>query len=149
MTALAEPATPHAVATPPRPERRNGRLALLVLLGATAVLYLYGLGASGWANSFYSAAVQAATKSWTAVLAGSAIGFGFLAKMFQAFLIVPAIALVYLIAAPTPLRRRIGQTLLGGLAMVVAGGWWVALVALWPAGSRPYIGGSQTNSVLE
>ncbi|HEY3607433.1 MAG TPA: glycosyltransferase family 39 protein [Pseudonocardiaceae bacterium] len=264
MTALAAPATPHAVATPPRPERGHRRLALFVLLGATAVLYLYGLGASGWANSFYSAAVQAATKSWTAmlfgssdaanaitvdkppaalwvmdvsarifgvnawsilvpqalegvaavgflyatvrrcasagagllagavlaltpvaalmfrfdnpdallvlllvlaayatvraleragtwwlVLAGSAIGFGFLAKMFQAFLVVPAIALVYLIAAPTPLRRRIGQVLLGGLAMVVAGGWWVALVALWPAGSRPYIGGSQHNSVLE
>src|SRR5882724_10731992 len=71
MTALAEPATPHAIATPPRPERRNGRLALFVLLGATAVLYLYGLGASGWANSFYSAAVQAATKSWTAFLFGS------------------------------------------------------------------------------
>src|ERR1700716_4197772 len=71
MTALAEPATPHAVATPPRPESRNGRLALLVLLGATAVLYLYGLGASGWANSFYSAAVQAGTNSWKAFFFGS------------------------------------------------------------------------------
>jgi 4-amino-4-deoxy-L-arabinose transferase-like glycosyltransferase len=33
--------------------------------------------------------------------------------------------------------------------MLVAGGWWVALVELWPASSRPYIGGSQHNSVLE
>ncbi len=31
----------------------------------------------------------------------------------------------------------------------LAGGWWVAVVELWPAGSRPYIGGSQTNSVVE
>jgi 4-amino-4-deoxy-L-arabinose transferase-like glycosyltransferase len=33
--------------------------------------------------------------------------------------------------------------------MIVSAGWWVAIVALWPAGSRPYIGGSQTNSILE
>lgn len=33
--------------------------------------------------------------------------------------------------------------------MVVAGGWWVAIVELWPASSRPYIGGSQNNSFLE
>jgi 4-amino-4-deoxy-L-arabinose transferase-like glycosyltransferase len=33
--------------------------------------------------------------------------------------------------------------------MVVAAGWWVATVELWPASSRPYIGGSQNNSVLE
>ncbi len=33
--------------------------------------------------------------------------------------------------------------------MVVAGGWWVALVELVPAADRPWIGGSQTNSFLE
>ena len=33
--------------------------------------------------------------------------------------------------------------------MVLAGGWWVAIVSLWPADSRPYIGGSQDNSILE
>ena len=47
------------------------RPALLSLLGATAVLYLWGLGASGWANSFYSAAVQAGTHSWKAFFFGS------------------------------------------------------------------------------
>ena len=30
-----------------------------------------------------------------------------------------------------------------------AAGWWVAIVELWPASSRPYIGGSENNSVLE
>ena len=39
--------------------------------------------------------------------------------------------------------------LAGGAALVVAAGWWVALVELWPAGSRPYIGGSTDNSVLQ
>src|SRR5438105_14389527 len=47
------------------------RPALLVLLALTAVLYLWDLGASGWANSFYSAAVQAGSKSWKAAFFGS------------------------------------------------------------------------------
>ena len=33
-----------------------------------------------------------------------------------------------------------------GLSMVVAAGWWVAILVLMPASSRPYIGGSQNNS---
>src|SRR5713226_3267735 len=68
MTVLAEPAVRAPAAASPR---RPRPVALPVLLVGTAVLYLYGLGASGWANSFYSAAVQAATKSWTALLFGS------------------------------------------------------------------------------
>jgi hypothetical protein len=46
------------------------RPALLTLLGATALLYLWDLGASGWSNAFYSAAVQAGTKSWNAFFFG-------------------------------------------------------------------------------
>ena len=46
-------------------------LSLVGLLAATAALYLWSLGASGWANGFYSAAVLAATKSWKAFLFGS------------------------------------------------------------------------------
>src|SRR5579864_932005 len=53
------------------PDPRWTRPALIVLLAATAGLYLWGLGASGWANSFYSAAVQAGTKSWKAFFFGS------------------------------------------------------------------------------
>jgi 4-amino-4-deoxy-L-arabinose transferase-like glycosyltransferase len=239
------------------------RPALLSLLGATALLYLIDLAASGWGNSFYSAAVQAGTKSWKAfffgsfdssnfitvdkspaalwpmeisarifgvnswsilapqalegvasvgllylavrrrfspaagllagavlaltpvaalmfrfnnpdalltllliasayaltralehagwrwlVLVGALIGFGFLAKMLQAFLVVPGFALIYLVVAPTTIWRRVAHLLAGAAAMVLAGGWWVATVALWPAASRPYIGGSQDNSIL-
>ncbi len=47
------------------------RWALAVLLGATAALYLWGLGESGWANSFYSAAAQAGSVSWKAFFFGS------------------------------------------------------------------------------
>ena len=39
------------------------------------------------------------------------VGFGFLTKMLQALLVVPAFALAYLLAAPTAVRRRIVQLL--------------------------------------
>lgn len=239
------------------------RPALLALLAATVVLYLWGLGASGWANAFYSAAVQAGSQSWKAfffgssdagnfitvdkppaslwpmalsvrlfglsswsilapqalmgaatvgalyatvrrrfsplggLLAGAALaltpvaalmfrfnnpdallvllltlsaygmlravetastkwllftgamfGFAFLAKTLAAFLILPAFAVIYLVVAPTGFWRRLRQTLLAGVAVVVAGGWWVAVVELLPASARPYVGGSQDNSFL-
>jgi 4-amino-4-deoxy-L-arabinose transferase-like glycosyltransferase len=244
------------------------RPALLALLVGTGVLYLWGLSESGWANAFYSAAVQAGSQSWTAffygssdaansitvdktpaslwvmalsvkvfglsswsilapqalegvatvallyatvrrwftpaagllagatmaltpvavlmfrfdnpdallvlllvasvyaavravevagaragtrwlALAGVFVGLGFLTKMLQALLVVPVLALVYLVVAPTSLRRRIAQVLLAGLALLATAGWWVAIVELVPASMRPYIGGSQTNSILE
>ncbi|GAA3161259.1 hypothetical protein GCM10010486_29360 [Nonomuraea roseoviolacea subsp. carminata] len=240
------------------------RWALGGLLAATAALYLWGLGASGWANAFYSAAVQAGTQSWKAfffgssdaanaitvdktpaslwpmelsarlfglntwsilvpqalmgvatvavvyatvrrrfpawagllagavmaltpvavlmfrfnnpdallvllmtlaaycvvraqeraatrwlVLGGACLGFAFLAKMLQAFLVLPGFALVHLLTAPAGVWRRVGQLALAGAAMVASAGWWLLAVALVPASERPYIGGSQTNSVLE
>jgi 4-amino-4-deoxy-L-arabinose transferase-like glycosyltransferase len=239
------------------------RPALIALLVLTAAAYLWDLSSSGYANSFYAAAVQAGTKSWKAMFFGSIdssnfitvdkppaslwvmelsgrifgfsswsmlvpqalegvaavgllyaavrrwfgsgaglaagamfaltpvaalmfrfnnpdallvlmlvasaycltraleragtrwilatgvmIGIAFLAKMGQAFLVLPAYALVYLVAAPTPLRRRIGQLLLGAGAVILSAGWWVAIVALWPAASRPFIDGSPDNSIL-
>ncbi|RPF34719.1 glycosyltransferase family 39 protein [Streptomyces sp. TLI_185] len=249
---------------PGRPEDpRWVRPAFLGLLLATGLLYLYNLSASGYANSFYSAAVQAGSKSWKAfffgsldagnaitvdkppaslwpmelsvrifglnswailvpevlmglatvavvyasvrrrfspaagliagavlaltpvaalmfrfnnpdamlallmsaacyfvvraledgrtkwlVWAGVAIGFAFLGKTLQAFLILPALAIVYAVCAPVSLKKRFGQLAAATAALVVAGGWWVAIVELWPASSRPYIGGSQDNSFL-
>lgn len=248
-----------------RTTKRNWeRPALAALLVATAVAYIWGLSASGWANSFYSAAAQAGSESWKAffygssdasslitvdkppaslwvmalsvrifglsswsilipqalmgvgtvavvyasvrrrftsyaaliagaamaltpvaalmfrfnnpdallvlllavaayavlraveragtwwlVLAGACFGFAFLTKTLQAFLILPGLAIVYLVVAPTRFRRRLWQLCLAGLTMLVTGGWWVAIVELVPASARPYIGGSQTNSFLE
>jgi len=62
---------------------------------------------------------------------------------------VPAFALAYLIAAPNRPAVRIRQLLLAGAALVAAAGWWIAIVTLIPARYRPYIGGSQHNSILE
>ena len=276
-TTLLPPVPAGPRAGEPVPVSRRGRLlrgpagdpgwarpALLGLLVVTAVLYLWGLGSSGWANSFYSAAVQAGSQSWKAFFYGSSdaansitvdktpaslwamalsvrifglsswsilvpqalmgvgtvgllyatvkrwagpaagliagavaaltpvavlmfrfnnpdallvlllvaaayatvratekasprwlmlvgvlVGFGFLTKMLQALLVVPAFALVYLVAAPTSVRKRIGHLLAAGLALLVSAGWWIAIVELVPASARPYIGGSQDNSILE
>ena len=255
------PARPEAAEpAPPARHPRWPRLALAALLAATAVLYLWGLSRSGWANAFYSAAAQAGGESWKAwffgssdaanaitvdktpaalwvtglsvrlfglsswsvlvpqalmgvasvgllyaavkrvagpgagliagaalaltpvavlifrfnnpdallvlvligaayatqrrrvekggtrwlVLAGVLVGVGFLAKMLQAFLVLPALTAVWLLAAPVGWWPRIRGLLLAGVAMLVSAGWWVLVVELWPADSRPYIGGSQT-----
>ena len=51
--------------------RRWTRPALFALLALTAFAYLWNLSASGDANSFYAAAVQAGTRSWKAFFFGS------------------------------------------------------------------------------
>jgi 4-amino-4-deoxy-L-arabinose transferase-like glycosyltransferase len=279
MTTVTLPEAPPHPSAPASAARGQGRIiarilrgpdadpawvrpALLGLLLVTAVLYLWGLGASGWANSFYSAAVQAGTKSWKAFFFGSSdasnfitvdkppaalwvmelsarvfgvnawsilvpqalegvaavgvlyaavrrwfgagagllagavlaltpvaalmfrfnnpdalltlllvaaayattraiengstrwlvagsvlVGFGFITKMMQAFVVVPALALAYLIAGPPRLGRRVLQLLMAGGALIVASFWWVVVVMAIPASDRPYIGGSQNNSL--
>src|SRR5262249_31051868 len=81
--------------------------------------------------------------------AGLLLGFGFLAKMMQAFLVLPGFAVAYLIAARTSVPRRIGHVLAGGVAVIVGAGWWGGLAQLWPARARPYLGGSTNNNILE
>jgi 4-amino-4-deoxy-L-arabinose transferase-like glycosyltransferase len=93
-------------------------------------------------------ALEVASTRWL-LIAGAAIGFAFLTKMLQGFLVIPAFAAVYLLAAPTPIWRRVWQVAAAAGAVVLSAGWWVALVMLWPAASRPFIGGSQTNSIIE
>ena len=93
-------------------------------------------------------AVEKASWRWLA-LTGALLGFGFLTKMGQAFLVLPAFALVYLVAAPTGLGRRIRDLVIAGAALIVSAGWYIALVSLWPASSRPYIAGSTNNSLWE
>ena len=240
------------------------RLSLAVLLIGTTVAYLWNLSINGWANSFYSAAIQAGSQSWKAwffgssdmansitvdkppaslwipglsarifgvnpwsilvpealmgvasvallyvitrkyfghwagivagvtlavtpvaammfrfdnpeallillmiaavwsmmkgledgrwrwlVLTGVFVGFGFLTKQLQVMLIVPPLAVTYLAFGPRGWLRRIGQLFAALGAMIVSAGWWILAVELWPASSRPYIGGSQNNSILE
>ncbi|MFM1724365.1 glycosyltransferase family 39 protein [Rhodococcus sp. PAM 2766] len=254
-------ATPQPAAAP---KRTREYWALAALLVGTAVAYLWNLSASGWANAFYSAAVQAGSVSWKAfffgssdaansitvdkppaslwvmelsvrvfglnswsilvpqvligvasvallwvtvrryfgaaagllaglvlaltpvavlmfrfdnpdallvllmiaavwatlrgvedgrirwmVLTGVFVGFGFLTKQLQVMLVVPPLALTYLIAGPPRLGKRILQLFVALGGLIVSAGWWLLTVELWPADSRPWIGGSQNNSILE
>jgi 4-amino-4-deoxy-L-arabinose transferase-like glycosyltransferase len=83
------------------------------------------------------------------LLAASLVGAAFLTKFLQAYLVLPAFALVWLVSAPVSLRRRLIGLLAAAVAVAVTSFWWVAIVELIPAGSRPYIGGSTTNSPLD
>jgi 4-amino-4-deoxy-L-arabinose transferase-like glycosyltransferase len=92
--------------------------------------------------------VEAGRARWL-VLGAALVALGFPTKMLQAFLVLPAFTLVWLLAAPIGWWRRLRGLALAAVALVVTAGWWVLVVELWPADSRPYLGGSQTNSVLE
>jgi hypothetical protein len=92
-------------------------------------------------------ALERAGTRWL-LACGALVGLGFLAKMGEALVVVPTFGLAYLVAAPARLRRRAAQLLAAGAALVASAGWWVLAVALWPAGSRPMIDGSPTNSIL-
>ena len=80
------------------------------------------------------------------VLCATLVGFAFLTKTLEAFIVLPAFGLVYLVCAKPRLSRRLAQLGWAALALVISSGWWVAVVELWPAASRPYIGGSTDNS---
>ncbi|MHA3022271.1 ArnT family glycosyltransferase [Mycobacterium sp. BMJ-28] len=84
---------------------------------------------------------------WIA-LAGVALGFAFLAKMLEGLMVLPAIGLVYLVAATGSLRRRLLH-LLGSLAaFLAASGWYVLLTLIWPASTRPYLAGSTDDNFM-
>jgi 4-amino-4-deoxy-L-arabinose transferase-like glycosyltransferase len=92
-------------------------------------------------------ALERAGATWIA-LAGVALGFAFLAKMLEGIMVMPAIGLVYLVAAPSPLRHRLLHLLGAAVAFLVSAGWFVALTVMWPASSRPYIAGSTDNNFM-
>ena len=101
--------------------------------------------AAGWTTV---RAVEDGRLRW-AVATGGLLGMAFLAKSLQAFLVLPAMALVILVCAPGPVRRRLGQLAAGGAALAVSAGWWLVAVAAIPASDRPWVGGSTTDSPLD
>ncbi len=93
-------------------------------------------------------AVESGLTRWVA-LTGALLGLGYLTKMLQAFLVLPAFALVYLWAGQPSLGKRLWQLLAGLAALLAAAGWWVAIDLLTPAAARPYVGGSTDNNILQ
>ena len=93
-------------------------------------------------------AVEKGRTKWL-VFCGLLVGFAFLAKMLQAFLVVPGFAAAYLWAGPPGLGKRIWQTVLMGAGILVGAGWWILAAELTPAADRPYFGGSTNNNILQ
>jgi 4-amino-4-deoxy-L-arabinose transferase-like glycosyltransferase len=115
--------------------RYNNPDALLVLLMTAAAYALVR-------------AIEHGYTRWL-VLCGVLLGFAFLAKMLQAFLVLPGFAVAYLWAGPPRLGRRLWQAVVLGAAVVAGAGWWVLAAELTPAADRPYFGGSTDNNILQ
>jgi 4-amino-4-deoxy-L-arabinose transferase-like glycosyltransferase len=83
------------------------------------------------------------------LLAGLWGGLGFQAKMAQAWLVLPALAIPYLLAAPQPVRQRLIRLGAAGAVTAVVSLSYLVLVSLTPAADRPYADGSTHNSIFE
>ena len=83
------------------------------------------------------------------ILSALLVGLAFDTKFLQAYLVLPAFALTYFVAAPGAILRRFGHLLVALATVVVSSLWWVVAVELTPVTARPFIGGSSTNSALE
>jgi 4-amino-4-deoxy-L-arabinose transferase-like glycosyltransferase len=98
------------------------------------------------ADSWQRAVMEGRLRSL--VWAGVWVGLGFQAKMLQAWIILPALGIGYLLAAPGGLGRRLGQLGVAGLVMLAVSLSWIALYTLTPAADRPYVDGSTDNSAV-
>ncbi len=81
------------------------------------------------------------------LLSGAFVGLGFETKMAAALLVVPGIVAAWLWVAPAGRIKALRQLLAGGAVMAAVGLAWPVLMWLTPAGSRPYISGTDDNSI--
>src|SRR6266496_1225530 len=130
LAALALAISPISVLTN-RNNTIDSTLVLVMLLGAWAVLR----------------AAESGKLRWLLLCAGF-VGLGFNIKMLEAYLVVPAFGLLYLLAAPRRIWARIGHLALAALLMLTISLSWAVAVDLTPAANRPYVGSSQNNSEI-
>src|SRR5256885_1478070 len=130
LAALALALSPISVVTN-RNITIDSTLALVLLVGAWAVMRAAETGRLRWL-----------------LLSAAIVGIGFNVKMLEAYLVVPAYGLLYLLAAPISLWKRVGQLALAGVVLVTFSLSWALVVDLTPASLRPYVGSSQNNSEI-
>src|SRR5438132_3679324 len=130
LAALALAITPISVVTN-RDITIDSTLALFLLVGAWAVLRAAETGKLRWL-----------------LLSAVIVGIGFNIKMLEAYLVVPAYGLLYLLAAPRSIWKRIGHLALAALVLLVVSFSWITAVDLTPASQRPYVDSTQDNSEL-
>ncbi|MFF4806120.1 glycosyltransferase family 39 protein [Streptomyces sp. NPDC001351] len=82
------------------------------------------------------------------VMAGVWVGIGFQSKMLEAWAVLPALALVYLISAPIALRKRLAHIAVSAVVMAAVSCSWMLAVTLTPAKDRPYVDGTTNNSAF-
>lgn len=83
------------------------------------------------------------------ILALAVVGIGFNIKMLQAYMIIPAIYITYLLSNAVSFKKRIVHLILGTMVLFVISFAWPVVVDLIPASNRPYVGSSTNNSELE
>ncbi|MBJ7471939.1 MAG: glycosyltransferase family 39 protein, partial [Solirubrobacteraceae bacterium] len=130
VAGLALATTPTAVAV----FRHNNPDALLMLCATLAL----------WATV---RAFETPHRTRWLVLAGVAVGLGFEAKMAAALLTVPAIVAAWLWVRPLGWGRSIRQLTAFGASAAAVGLAWPVAVWLTPAGSRPWVSGTDDNSI--
>ena len=82
-------------------------------------------------------------------LAAVWVGLAFQTKMIQAWMVLPALGLAYLLCGPGSAGRRAVQlTVAGTLTALVSLSWMIA-VSLVPQADRPYVDGSHNDSIFE
>src|SRR5579859_2613749 len=109
----------------------DSTLALVMLLGAWAVMRAAETGRLRWL-----------------LLSAAIIGVGFNIKMLEAYLVIPAFGLLYLLAAPKKIRTRIWHLALAAVLLVAISLSWALAVDLTPASQRPWVGSTQNNSEI-
>jgi 4-amino-4-deoxy-L-arabinose transferase-like glycosyltransferase len=77
------------------------------------------------------------------------VGLGFNIKMLQAWMVLPAIYLLYLLSPAGRVSKKLSHLLVATVLLLIVSLSWAAIVDLTPADQRPYVGSSQTNSVIE
>ena len=96
-----------------------------------------------------AAATQRAVSSGrlrSLVLAGVWVGLAFQCKMVEAWAVLPALAVAYLLAAPPKFLRRLLHVAVAGVVTLAVSVAWIVVVALTPAADRPYIDGTTNNN---
>ncbi len=76
------------------------------------------------------------------------IGIGFNIKMLQAYMILPAIFVVYLFSNKISIPKRVLHLIAGSAILLAVSLSWALIVDSIPSDSRPYIGSSSNNTVM-
>jgi 4-amino-4-deoxy-L-arabinose transferase-like glycosyltransferase len=113
----------------------------------TMLTLLLALGAWGLLESLRAGRAERGHPLLWLMLSAVAFGLAFNTKMLEGFIALPALPIVYLIAADGRLRARLGRLLAAGGVLAVITLSWMTIVDLIPKGSRPYVGSSANDTV--